>query len=125
MGAQEDLAQALVGRWDGQVEFPTGVFGRILIIRSLEQKDGKWVLTAAYGPKGRGLSPVRDASIETTGREVLLKLKVPDGADRRMFPMELTLLKDGKHLVGTIYLAAGARGGSTRPAKFEKAEAAQ
>lgn len=39
--------------------------------------------------------------------------------------MQLTLFKDGKHLNGTIYVFAGARGGDTREAKFEKAEPAQ
>ncbi len=128
-GAGDDLAQTLVGRWDGQVgkhkRGAAGVQDRILVIRSVTQQEGKWTLAAAYGTKGRGLSPVVDASVEKAGGEIALKFKVPEGADGQMHPMELTLFKDGKHLIGAIYVFAGARGGNTREAKFEKAEAAQ
>jgi hypothetical protein len=124
-GAREDLSQMLVGRWSGQVVWPRVTADRLLVIRSIEQRDGKWVLTAAYGVKGKGPSPVVDGSLEKAGKEVVLKFKVHDGPQRRLLPMELMLVKDGKHLSGSLYITEGLNPRTPRPAKFEKAEAAE
>ena len=62
--AQGDLAKALVGKWEGDVQWVGGAGSgagdpnRTLVIDSVEQKDGKWVATGKYGVTGKGLGKV-------------------------------------------------------------------
>lgn len=62
-----------------------------------------------------------EVTVEQKGGSVVLKFPAAEGREGGTRYLELTLHKDGKHLLGTIQVRAGARGGSYRPAKFEKA----
>ena len=121
--AQTDLSRVLVGRWEGQVELQGGTLPRVLIIISAREQGGQWSVEAKYGPKGR-LAPV-EVTVEQSGGNVVLKLPAAEGREGGSRNLELTLQKDGKHLLGTVQVHAGARGGSYRSAKFERADEAR
>lgn len=114
-GAQTDLSRVLIGKWEGQLELQGGTLPRILIITAAREQGGQWSVEAVFGPGGK-VAPV-EVAVDQSGGNVVLKFRTTEGRN-----LELTLHKDGKHLLGTIQMPAGARGGSYRAAKFEKAE---
>ena len=68
---QVDLAKALVGKWEGELELASGVTGnpnRTLIIESVTQRDGNWVGTGRFGITGQGLGKVEIEISDSGGR---------------------------------------------------------
>jgi hypothetical protein len=119
-----DLSKALVGTWKGEVQMSSGTFPRTLVIKSLQQQGRQRFLEADYGgpggysPGGGKLEPV-DVAVELLGNEVLLRFRAED-----LSPVELTLYRDGRHLLGTVLAPSVSRGGGRSPApiKLEKVE---
>lgn len=52
--AQEDLSRVLVGTWEGDISAkPQSQSRRVLIIESVHEQDGRWIVDAAeYGRPG-------------------------------------------------------------------------
>jgi hypothetical protein len=117
-GAQMDLAAVLVGKWEGQADLKRDSPPRTLIIKSVQQRDGRWVAQGRFGDPEKRLHPV-EIAIETSNHEVVLKFTEPGRTAR---PVELTLFKDGKHLIGSLWRHAGRVRGETDPLRLEKVE---
>src|SRR5262245_49670622 len=120
-----DLSKALVGTWRGEVQMATGTFPRTLIIKSVEVSGRRAVADAQYGgsggyggASGTSLEPI-DLQIEHTVTGVLLRFRAED-----LSPVELSLYRDGRHLLGSVLAPSIARGGARTPAplKLEKVE---
>jgi hypothetical protein len=116
--AQADLAKSLVGKWEGEITLSgsagsTSDPNRTLIIRSVEQKDGKMIATGTYGVTGKGLGKVEIEVIDSGGRPYLTFANATS-------TVRLTLTGP-KDLTGTASIAgaSSARGGD-RPLKLEK-----
>ena len=98
LDAQRDLAKALVGKWEGQLDV-SGLTGvgfppeRTLIIESVRGESGEWVVEAKFGVTGRRLVPV-NVGVETVGSEIILRFVTAENAR-----VKLTLLKE-KYLDG-------------------------
>ena len=117
--AQGDLAKALVGKWEGEVQWArgagsaTGDPNRTLIIESVEQKDGKWVATGRYGVTGKGLGKVEIEVEESGGRPVIRFVTAGPSTVR------LSLV-GAKDLTGTMTITGASRQGNERQMKLEK-----
>ncbi len=103
-GAQTEVAKLLVGRWNGDMRGPSGLYDRTLIVKSVEDRNGELVVGGEYGGLGGALGgklyPVR-GTVEMINGELVLRLLTPE---RR--PAVLTLQKDGKRLMGPVTGAA-------------------
>ena len=120
--AQVDLAKSLVGKWEGEVTW-AGSAGasmsdpnRTLIIRSVEQKDGKWVAAGTYGVTGKGLGKV-DIEVDESGSRPTIRFVTGGPSTVRL------ALSGPKELTGTTTipgLTAGTGRGGDRPLRLEK-----
>jgi hypothetical protein len=119
--AQVDLAKALVGKWEGAIQWAgsagsqMGDPNRTLIIESVEQKDGKLVAAGRYGITGKGLGKV-EIEVDGSGSRPFIRFAIPTSTVR------LTLT-GAKELTGTTSiagLAGGGRGGNERALSLEK-----
>jgi hypothetical protein len=120
--AQEDRTKALVGKWEGAVEWAGGAGNtalgdpnRTLIIESVTEKDGKWVGTGKYGVTGRGLGKV-DIEIEDSGG---LTFTTSANTTVRLSPSGPKQLTGTTTLPSTTGRTSQARG-NDRPVKLEK-----
>ena len=119
--AQVDLAKALVGTWQGELQQRTQKGADptlVLIIKSVKQEDGKWVADARVGVTEDKTSTVK-VDIDTSGAKPSLRWTGGKGT-----AYDLSLLDD-KNLVGTAVLTTGSSGGSrdrSRSVKLEKKE---
>lgn len=107
--AQADLSKVLVGRWDGEIEFPFRTPegpDRTLIIKSVRQEGGTWTADVLYGITGKGTGPV-SATIEVVSGEVILKFLTQANS-----AVTLRLYKE-KNLFGSFRLM-GAGAGAPR-----------
>ena len=110
--AQPDLSALLVGRWEGQITgISSGDLGpqRVLIIKSIEQKDGKWVRAANWGVPGKG-TPSTEVNIRVIDGTPILDFMsggVHGGA-------KVSLKLDGKMLKGTSRFTGASRDGEVR-----------
>ncbi len=119
-----DLEKALVGTWKGEVQMASGTYPRTLVIKSIQQQGRQRAVDAEYGgPGGYGagsakLEPV-DMLVELVGNDVVLRFRAED-----LSPVELSLYRDGRHLMGSVLAPSLTRGGSRTPMpiKLEKVE---
>jgi hypothetical protein len=115
--AQGDLAKALVGRWEGDVQLP-GVAdsGRTLMIQSVATQDGHWTGVGRFGITGKGLAAVT-LEIDPSGPNV--RFTVPGSGTT----VDLTLTKDAKWLTGVSRFRSGSVvADPNRPIRLEKKE---
>ena len=115
--AQTDLEKALVGKWQGDVQLG-GVRGdpnRTLVIRSVSEKDGKWVAEGRYGVTGKGLGKVQ-IDVDKTGQWPSIRFVT--GANSTV---NLNLV-DEKSMVGKMTLSGSGRGDPDRSMRLQKAE---
>lgn len=118
--AQVDLAKALVGTWQGEIQRRTSKEadpGVTLIINSVKQEDGKWVADARLGGAEGGKTVKVNIDIDTSGSKPSLRFKGAKGAE-----YDLSLFND-KELVGTAVLTTSSTGGArdrSRSVKLEK-----
>ena len=72
-------------------------------------------------PRGQSLSPDRRHALPLGGRgeEEVLRFSEPGKTAR---PVALTLYKDGRHLIGSIWRHAGRTRGETDPLRLEKVD---
>ena len=119
--AQLDLAKALVGTWEGEVE-RMGVTGdpsrdtrRTLIIQSVTSQADKWVGDGRFGITGSTLVPVQ-IDVDAGGNTPTIRFV------NGPITVRLQLLDD-KHLSGTFAPPpAGRRGSEPFPLRLEKKE---
>jgi hypothetical protein len=117
--AQEDLAKALVGKWEGDVQWAGGAGSgagdpnRTLIIESVTQKDGKWVATGRYGITGKGLGKV-EIEVGDSGGRLFIRFVTGGNSTVRL------ALTGAKDLTGTLTLPGTSQRGSDRPMRLEK-----
>ena len=120
--AQVDLAKALVGTWQGELQQRTkkGADAALtLIINSVKQEDGKWVADARFGGGEGGKTAKVSIDIDTSGSKPSLRFKGASGTE-----YDVSLFND-KELVGTAVLTTSQAGGARardRSVKFEKKE---
>jgi len=116
--AAVDLAKALVGRCEGEVQ-TLGVGTRenpqgTLVISAVTQQDGKWSATGRWGITGKGLGQVMIA-VDASGAHAWLRFVTDVNATVRVE------LIDDRHLVGTFTRhEVGGTLGSDRALKLEK-----
>ena len=98
--AQQDLAKVLVGKWEGQVA-PIRLAGRApvdlhrtLVIKEVNEEDGRWSAKGEWGITGQRLGPVTIAIKRSAGETQLEFQSAMSG------PIMLRLLGD-KNLNGT------------------------
>ena len=112
---QMDLSKILVGTWEGEIQRQSKgqETGRTLIIETVREQDGKWIVDAAKWGIHRGnIHPV-DAVLNVSGSDVNLELdKVGAGGGK----LSLKLVKD-EALVGTILTGRGPTSIELRKAK--------
>ena len=115
--AQGDLAKALVGKWEGDVQWAggagTGDPNRTLIIESVTQKDGKWVATGRYGVTGKGLGKV-EIEVDDSGSRPFIRFVTGGNSTVRL------ALTDAKYLIGTLTLPGTSQRGNDRPMRLER-----
>ena len=118
-GAQVDVAQALVGKWEGrlgrEILSPDLPPERVLVISSVREQDGKWVAEARYGIPGRNLGKV-EPSIQVSGSDVVLDFVsagVRGGSQIRL------RLQGEKILAGTLRPVGSSRSGEIRLERTE------
>lgn len=116
--AQGDLARSLVGTWEGELQtLGKGTRGdphRTLIIRSVSQKEGKWIGEGRFGVTGKSLGPVQ-MEVDTNGMRPSIRFATGANATVR-----LELLEEG-HLIGTLTRREmGGTLGNDRAIKLEK-----
>jgi hypothetical protein len=112
VAAQPDLPALLVGRWEGQITgISSGDLGpnRALVIKSVEQKDGKWVAAANWGVPGKGM-PSTEVSVQVIDGTPILDFM--SGGVRGGAKVSLRL--DGKILKGTSRFTGAPRDGDVR-----------
>jgi hypothetical protein len=123
--AQEDRAKALVGKWEGTIEWAAGVGSsslgdpnRTLIIESVQQKDGKWVATGKYGVTGKGFGKVEIAIADSGDRTEIAFTTSANWAVRLALagPKQLTGTTTLPSTMGRVTQARG----MDRPMKLEK-----
>ena len=117
--AQVDLAKALVGTWEGELQLRVKKADPVmsLVITSVKQEDGKWVADGRFGgAKGKKV-PVK-IDVDTSGSKPSLRWKGASGTE-----YDVSLLDD-KHLTGTATLTTtqAPKGDRDRTMKFEKTE---
>jgi hypothetical protein len=112
--AQTDdaVAKNFVGKWEGEIAALRGLHERTLIIRSTERQGNAWSVNGAMGEPG---NMVRfTGTVEMIEADLVLKFRTRDGSQ-----VALTLTKDGKYLIGSIF-RWGPGGGRELSMKFEK-----
>ena len=119
VAAEDDLAKALVGTWQGelQLRLKKGADPEVTLkIASVKQEDGKWVAEGRFGLDGK-TRPVK-IDVDTGGAKPSLRWTGATG-----FEYNLSLLDD-KHLGGTATLTTkeGGRGDRDRSMRLEKKE---
>jgi hypothetical protein len=117
--AQVDLAKALVGTWQGELQqrMKKGADPVLtLIIASVKQEDGKWVADARLGGAEGGKTAKVHIDIDTSGSKPSLRFKGVSGTE-----YDVSLFND-KELVGTAVLTTSqaGKGARDRSVKFEK-----
>jgi hypothetical protein len=95
-----ELPPLLVGRWEGEVEL--SVPSRVLVVESVAEREGKWVVDARYGISDHDLTPL-PAALEIAGDRIHLRF-VTELASR----VSLTLHRD-RTLRGSFALVLDAR----------------
>jgi len=118
--AQVDLAKALVGTWEGelQMQMKKGADPVMaLVVTSVKQEDGKWVADGRFGGAKGKKGPVK-IEVDTSGSKPSLRWKGASGTE-----YDVSLFDD-KHLTGTATLTTSqaGRGARERTLKFEKKE---
>ena len=100
---QEDLPSALVGTWEGDISCRSqSQSRRVLIIETVHEKDGRWIVDAAkYGRPGGYVNQVA-VVLKARGTDVNLEFGRPphDGY------FSLEFVKDGT-LAGTVLTHLG------------------
>lgn len=119
--AQADLAKALVGTWQGELQMRTkkGADPSLtLIIASVKQEGGKWVADARLGGADAAKTAKVSIDIDTSGSKPALRFKGVSGTEYNVS------LFDDKNLVGsaTLTTSQAGRGERDRSVKFEKKE---
>jgi len=115
--AQGQLAESLVGTWEGELQ-PLGKGTRedphrTLIIRSVQQKNGKWVGEGRFGITGKGLARVQ-IEVDASGPRPWIRFVTNVSATVR-----LELLDE--QLVGTFSRRElGGTPGTDRAIKLER-----
>ena len=103
--AQGDLAKALVGTWQGELQQRTQKGadpGLTLIITSVKQEGGKWVADARLGGAEGGKTTAKvNIDIDTSGSKPALRFKGTKGTE-----YDVSLFNE-KELVGTAVLITG------------------
>jgi hypothetical protein len=112
--AERDLVKALVGTWEGEIQFRTSPSradpNRTLVIESVTPTDDGAIAQGRYGVTGKRMRKVV-IDVDPSGRFLWMRFATSD--DR---PIKLTLIDD-RALSGTIRL----RGGATdRPMTLRK-----
>jgi hypothetical protein len=98
--AQPDLPKLLVGRWEGQISgIPLGEFGpsRTLVIKSVREKDGKWVAPASYGVTGKAMGDT-EVTVQVVDGTPILDFVTPGIAGGHKVSLKLV----GDTLSGTF-----------------------
>lgn len=117
--AQVDLAEALVGRWEGELQtrVKKGDPVLLLVITSVKQEGSKWIVDARLGGAEGKTAPVQ-IDIDTSGSKPSLRFKGVSGTE-----YALNLFGD-KELAGTATLTTSqaGKGGRDRSVKLEKRE---
>jgi hypothetical protein len=117
--AQVDLAKALVGRWEGEVQWAGGAGSgagdpnRTLIIESVTQKDSKWVATGGYGITGKGLGKV-EIEVGDSGGRPFIRFVTGGNSTVRL------ALTGAKDLTGTLTLPGTSQRGNDRSMRIER-----
>lgn len=116
--AQTEIAKILVGKWEGRALFPHQKGhrpdpDRTLVVRSVREQEGRWIVEADYGITGKNLKPV-DVSLKVSGQEAVLEFRGP--ADEEV---KLTLEK-GEFLDGTVFQAKGKAKGLPAPLRLKR-----
>ena len=120
--AQGDPAKALLGKWEGAVQWAggagsaTGDPNRTLIIESVDQKDGKWVATGKFGVTGKGLGKVEIEVYDSSSDRPGIRFTTSANSTVRL------ALVGGKSLTGTLTLPGTSHRGNDRPITLEKKE---
>ncbi len=118
--AQGDLAKALVGTWQGELQALTKKGDPVLtlIISSVKQEGGKWVAAARLGGADAAKARPVNIDIDTSGSKPSLRFKGATGTE-----YSLNLFGD-KELVGTATLTTSqaGRGARDRSVKLDKKE---
>jgi hypothetical protein len=112
--AQTDdaVAKNFVGQWEGEIAALRGLHERTLIISSTERQGNAWSVTGAMGTPGN--MGRFTGTVEMVEANLVLKFRTRDGSQ-----VALTLTKDGKYLIGSIF-RWGPGGGRELSMKFEK-----
>ena len=117
---QVDLAKALVGKWEGEMEFfrdRSANPARTLVITSVKQVDGKWIADGRFGIPPGAPGPVK-IEIDNSGKIPSLRWTGKTGT-----AYELNLLNE-KNLVGKVTLTVeqhrSGGGSRDRTLKLEK-----
>lgn len=104
--AQIDVANILVGTWEGQVSPTKGKaqapLERALVIKSVAQTGDGWTAAARYGITGRRLAD-HSLSVSVRGGEVEVEFLTSANPRVRL------RLFSSKHLIGTIVINQEAR----------------
>jgi hypothetical protein len=129
--AQLDVAKALVGKWDGDVQMASGTYPRALVIKSVESDGGGLLAVAEYGGTGSGYAGAAGGytapdvrvlpvaiNVQSFGNDVLLRFPTIEG-----WTVELSLYKDQRHLFGNVRIPIS-RGGAwpINPMRLTKVE---
>jgi hypothetical protein len=109
----EVVVTSFVGKWEGEVTSLRGLRDLTLIIKSTEREGNAWSVQGAMGSPGQ--MGRFTGTVEMIGADLVLKFRTRDGS-----PVALTLTKDGKYLIGSIF-RWGPGGGRELPMRFEKA----
>jgi hypothetical protein len=115
--AELDLRAALVGRWEGAAQLKKDADERVLVITSVEQRDGKWTARGEFGHGDERLHGV-DIVIESTDTGYVLSFTAKG---KKPGPVVLRLSRDGRYLSGTVWRHAGRVRGESDPLNLEKA----
>ncbi len=97
---QVEVSKLLVGEWKGNIEGRWGAGQwarprpRTLVIHSVREEKGRWIVEARWGLPGRRLYPV-DVTLEVDGSDVSLRFPTPKGGGK----VDLDLRKE-RYLVG-------------------------
>ena len=112
--AQTDdaVVKTFVGKWEGEIAALRALQERTLIIRSTERQGNAWSVNGAMGEPGN--MGRFTGTVEMIEADLVLKFRTRDGSQ-----VALTLTKDGKYLIGSIF-RWGPGGGRELSMKFEK-----
>ena len=113
VGAQTPPAQALIGKWEGQIRFQSSRAnpGRTLIIESVGSGEGTVPVRGRYGVTGQNLGRMQGTLEIADGRP---RLRFTTGANSTV----VLELQGDKDLVGTI----GLSGEGDREMRLKKVE---